>query len=46
MSIGDSRDLPTSESVYLELSDGQSHKFDEQLRDRDFRDVDFYFVCD
>ncbi|WP_088893863.1 DUF1963 domain-containing protein [Leptolyngbya ohadii] len=29
MSIGDSRDLPASELVYLELSDGQSHKFYE-----------------
>ncbi len=29
MSIGDSLDLPASEPVYLELSDGQSHKFYE-----------------
>lgn len=29
MSIGDSRDRPAAETVYLELSDGQSHKFYE-----------------
>jgi len=29
MSIGDDQDRPTSETVYLELSEGQSHKFYE-----------------